>query len=357
MPGRLGSILVLSVYVGRAIWLVKREKWRERGILGSNRCAGSRFWRWARGPVYRGSKGLLGHAFMVRIRTGNQNQTSFYHSVPHDIFVLVELILGHLHYLLTDVPPQPNSPPDNVFHPDQPAEGALGPKRGVVPRFRSRNQTTIRTTEPPNSKAGLFPQVIPPDLESRSECLRAKGSWGLDARWAIAATTKRVEIQPPFVATFVHVDSHLGQPRPRVKKLEFGLWDLPVGPPMVCIVHLIPSVGDVLLALTGRGQSGAFVFHSQRLNYWIYEIRTNAKAFSKNVFINQERELGAQRRSDTVLVSIRNDADQGSVDIAFRTSSAPYEKSKFFCSGGNMVASLKLTGIGGRALPGVGPAA
>ncbi|KAI3671059.1 hypothetical protein L2E82_53596 [Cichorium intybus] len=69
-----------------------------------------------------GPKGSLGHAFTVRIRTGNQNQTSFYPSVPHEISVLVELILGHLRYSLTDVPPQPNSPPDNVFRPDRPAE-------------------------------------------------------------------------------------------------------------------------------------------------------------------------------------------------------------------------------------------
>ena len=71
---------------------------------------------------FRRSKGSLGHAFTVRIRTGNQNQTSFYPSVPHEISVLVELILGHLRYLLTDVPPQPNSPPDNVINPDQPAK-------------------------------------------------------------------------------------------------------------------------------------------------------------------------------------------------------------------------------------------
>ncbi|KAL1300461.1 hypothetical protein AAHE18_18G184200 [Arachis hypogaea] len=74
------------------------------------------------------------HAFTVRIRTGNQNQTSFYPSVPHEISVLVELILGHLRYLLTDVPPQPNSPPDNVFRPDRPAEASLGSKkRGNAP--------------------------------------------------------------------------------------------------------------------------------------------------------------------------------------------------------------------------------
>ncbi|KAK8586371.1 hypothetical protein V6N13_009964 [Hibiscus sabdariffa] len=41
---------------------------------------------------------------------------------------------GHLRYLLTDVPPQPNSPPDNVFRPDRPAEADLvSKKRGCAP--------------------------------------------------------------------------------------------------------------------------------------------------------------------------------------------------------------------------------
>ncbi|CAN7077067.1 unnamed protein product [Brassica oleracea var. botrytis] len=44
---------------------------------------------------FRRSKGSIGHAFTVRIRTENQNQTSFYPFVPHEISVLVELILGH----------------------------------------------------------------------------------------------------------------------------------------------------------------------------------------------------------------------------------------------------------------------
>ena len=83
---------------------------------------------------FRRSKGSIGHAFTVRIRTENQNQTSFYPFVPHEISVLVELILGHLRYLLTDVPPQPNSPPDNVLRPDRPAEASLGTKnRGCTP--------------------------------------------------------------------------------------------------------------------------------------------------------------------------------------------------------------------------------
>ncbi|CAN7100360.1 unnamed protein product, partial [Brassica rapa subsp. narinosa] len=91
---------------------------------------------------FRRSKGSIGHAFTVRIRTENQNQTSFYPFVAHEISVLVELILGHLRYLLTDVPPQPNSPPDNVLRPDRPAEASLGSKRrGCYPASDSRTPT------------------------------------------------------------------------------------------------------------------------------------------------------------------------------------------------------------------------
>ena len=80
----------------------------------------------------RKAKGSIGHAFTVCIRTENQNQMSFYPFVPHEISVLVELILGHLRYLLTDVPPQPNSPPDNVFHLDR-AEALRSRSRDRVP--------------------------------------------------------------------------------------------------------------------------------------------------------------------------------------------------------------------------------
>ncbi|PHT24771.1 hypothetical protein CQW23_35557 [Capsicum baccatum] len=95
------------------------------------------------------------------------------------------------------------------------------PSRGLGPGppLRTLLQTTIRTTEPPDSKAGLFPRVVPPDLGSRSERLSAKRSWSPDARWAVAATEKRVELQPPLAATSVDVDSHLGQPRAR------GAWE------------------------------------------------------------------------------------------------------------------------------------
>ena len=66
----------------------------------------------------RASKGSIGHTFMVCIHTENQNQGDFYPFVLLEISVLNESPLGHLRYLLTDVPPQPNSPPDNVFNVD-----------------------------------------------------------------------------------------------------------------------------------------------------------------------------------------------------------------------------------------------
>ena len=57
-------------------------------------------------------KGSIGHAFTVCIHTENQNQVSFSPFGLREISVLTELTLGHLRYHLTDVPPQPNSPPD-----------------------------------------------------------------------------------------------------------------------------------------------------------------------------------------------------------------------------------------------------
>ncbi len=68
---------------------------------------------------FQGTKGSIGHDFSVYIHTENLNQVSFYPFVLHEISVLIELTLGHLRYYLTDVPPQPNSPPDYVFNLDQ----------------------------------------------------------------------------------------------------------------------------------------------------------------------------------------------------------------------------------------------
>jgi hypothetical protein len=81
------------------------------------------------------SKGSIGHAFTVCIRTENQDQHSFYPFVLREVSVLAELHFGHLRYLLTDVPPQSNSPPDTV----------LGGDRAAVPRPESRTPRTLRS--------------------------------------------------------------------------------------------------------------------------------------------------------------------------------------------------------------------
>ena len=82
------------------------------------------------------TKGSIGHAFAVCIRTENQNQPSFSPFGPHEISVLIELTLGHLCYLLTDVPPQPNSPSDFVCRTDRRPERAhLNRKLAVKTRF------------------------------------------------------------------------------------------------------------------------------------------------------------------------------------------------------------------------------
>ena len=73
---------------------------------------------------------------MVCIHTENQNQGNFYPFVLLEISVLDEFPLGHLRYLLTDVPPQPNSPPDNVFHLDRRAKAALEPEAGTESRLQ-----------------------------------------------------------------------------------------------------------------------------------------------------------------------------------------------------------------------------
>jgi hypothetical protein len=72
------------------------------------------------------TKGSIGHAFTVCIHTENQNQVGFCPFAQQEISVLLEPTLGHLCYRLTDVPPQPNSPPDcvsRVGHPNAAGEG------------------------------------------------------------------------------------------------------------------------------------------------------------------------------------------------------------------------------------------
>ncbi|GJX35511.1 hypothetical protein Tco_0247068 [Tanacetum coccineum] len=143
-----------------------------------------------------------------------------------------------------------------------------------------------------------------------------------------------------------------------IKKLVVGLWVGSAGPPYGVHRFTRPFCRRCAPGLNWLGRaSGAVTLKKLECSKQAYALRTTAKAFAKDVFINQERKLGARRRSDTVLVSTINDADQGSADVAYRTPLAPYEKSKFLGSGGSMVARLKLKGIDGRAPPGVEPAA
>ncbi|GLT51074.1 hypothetical protein SLA2020_245190 [Shorea laevis] len=155
-----------------------------------------------------------------------------------------------------------------------------------------------------------------------------------------------------------------------LKKLVVGPWDGSAGPPPGVHRSARPFCRRYAPGLNWPGRaSGAVTLKKLECSKQAYALdtlawdniigfrRTTAKAFAKDVFINQERKLGARRRSDTVLVSTINDADQGSADVAFRTPLAPYEKSESLGSGGSMVARLKLKGIDGRAPPGVEPAA
>src|SRR5260370_8069277 len=87
----------------------------------------------------RGTKGSIGHPFMVCIHTENQNQENFYPFFLLEISVLYESPLEHLRYLLRDVQPQPNSPPDNVFNPDRPAKDLQAKRRDFHPSSASSN--------------------------------------------------------------------------------------------------------------------------------------------------------------------------------------------------------------------------
>ena len=60
-------------------------------------------------------KGSIGHVFTVCGRTGKQNQARIPPFGRHEISFPIERTLGHLCYSITDVPPQPNSPPNRIL--------------------------------------------------------------------------------------------------------------------------------------------------------------------------------------------------------------------------------------------------
>ena len=78
---------------------------------------------------------------MVCLHTEKQNQGDFYPFVLLEISVLDEPPLGHLRYDLADVPPQPNSPPDNVV-----CAALHGQTPGIIARSGS-SRTRRRITD------------------------------------------------------------------------------------------------------------------------------------------------------------------------------------------------------------------
>ena len=65
------------------------------------------------------TKGSIGHAFASHTRTESPRKAGFCPFARPEVSVLGEPALGHLRYLLTDVPPQSNSPRGNVRGPDR----------------------------------------------------------------------------------------------------------------------------------------------------------------------------------------------------------------------------------------------
>ncbi|KAK7288583.1 hypothetical protein RIF29_02048 [Crotalaria pallida] len=205
---------------------------------------------------FRRTKGSIGHAFTVRIRTGNQNQTSFYPFVPHEISVLVELILGHLRYLLTDVPPQPNSPPDNVFRPDRPAEAGLGSKnRGNAP--------------PPIHGINGFPLSVP--VLSRLFDARGRGPEGPvpnpspDRHAATRSRRESSSSSPPTADGF-----GTGTPVPSPQSQSFSRGYGSILP--TSLAYIVPSTRgcsprrpDAVMSTTGRGRHSVLrIFKGRR---------------------------------------------------------------------------------------------
>ncbi|KAK7230368.1 hypothetical protein RIF29_43017 [Crotalaria pallida] len=205
---------------------------------------------------FRRTKGSIGHAFTVRIRTGNQNQTSFYPFVPHEISVLVELILGHLRYLLTDVPPQPNSPPDNVFRPDRPAEAGLGSKnRGNAP--------------PPIHGIIGFPLSVP--VLSRLFDARGRGPEGPvpnpspDRHTATRSRRESSSSSPPTADGF-----GTGTPVPSPQSQSFSRGYGSILP--TSLAYIVPSTRgcspwrpDAVMSTTGRGRHSVLrIFKGRR---------------------------------------------------------------------------------------------
>src|SRR5260370_18058139 len=99
---------------------------------------------------------------MVCIHTENQNQGDFYPFVLLEISVLDESPLGHLRYLLTDLPPPPNSQPHNVFNPYRPQKDLKVKSWSFPPN--SPSSTKYKANKYFRLSTALRLPLIPPPL-------------------------------------------------------------------------------------------------------------------------------------------------------------------------------------------------
>ncbi|CAL0302122.1 unnamed protein product [Lupinus luteus] len=227
---------------------------------------------------FRRTKGSIGHAFTVRIRTGNQNQTSFYPFVPHEIFVLVELILGHLRYLLTDVPPQPNSPSDNVFRPDRPTDAGLGSHLSYTSQVISQSRTRVKVNRvffPRRFRQARslgcvgFPLSVP--VLSRLFDARGRGPEGpvpIPSPDRHAATRSRRESSSSSPPTADGFGTGTPVPSPQSQSFSRGYGSiLPTS-----LAYIVPSTRgcspwrpDAVMSTTGRGRHSVLrIFKGRR---------------------------------------------------------------------------------------------
>ena len=89
------------------------------------------------------TKGSIGPAFAVRIRTENQDQASICPFALREVSVLAELALGHLRYRLTDVPPQSNSQTEAVLGGDRAAVSRATRTHTYLEHLKARNEEPI----------------------------------------------------------------------------------------------------------------------------------------------------------------------------------------------------------------------
>ena len=66
-------------------------------------------------PNCRFPKGSIGHAFTIDYAYGEIDKTNFSPFGLREISDLTEIVIGHMWWILTDVPPQPNSQPVYVL--------------------------------------------------------------------------------------------------------------------------------------------------------------------------------------------------------------------------------------------------